>query len=54
MLSSSFSDGNNNGESRAKKKSAVNMNIEGRSVDRGEKRLSLIKGKGGQSKLFFR
>lgn len=50
-LQSSSSDGNNNGESRAVKKSAVN--IEGGPVDDGEKRLSLIRGKGGQSKLFF-
>ena len=50
-LQSSCSDGNNNGESRAVKKSA--MNIEGGFVDDGEKRLSLIRGKGGQSKLFF-
>ena len=50
-LQSSCSDGNNNGESRAVKKSAVN--IERGFVDDGEKRLSLIRGKGGQSKLFF-
>jgi len=45
------SDGNNNGEARAVKKSAVNF--ERGPVDDGEKRLSLIRGRGGQSKLFF-
>ena len=46
-----YSDGNNNDESRAKKKFGVD--IEEGPVDGGMKRLSLKKGEGGQSKLFF-
>jgi len=43
-------DGNNNDESRIKKKSVEEEPV---AVDAGMKRLGLKKGKGGQSKLFF-
>lgn len=46
-----FSDGNNNDESRVKKKPGVKVG--GGPGDGGMKKLGLKKGKGGQSKLLF-